>query len=1100
MASIIETTAISLRKGNTEANLSFCGILGECVADLGIDGTGTDPNTTLRLHNAVITGGIPMCRADLLNISTSQLAVGRDLLGMANEKNLAYADLSNLEASEDISTKNKIVQTFSNYGLATEEDTDTKLATKANKNFSNIDTIDLATGEGETGKHSGKNLAYADGSNINTAGLVDTTLHNNSPVGNKPLAYADTTNINTANLVDSSIHNNEPAGNKALMYADMTNVLSNDLYIALFETHNDALHIEQTTNKLTSYFDPSTGQLLPDISANAYPNANAVMTYTQWAIENGSFMQTDISNATDYDALYSNSGVTLNIPKDDQGQDEYTLHPNRSGPYKYIVGSEGVKINGEGFKKDHLYTNFVAVSITTIYESGNYNQKDLLKVYIEEVDSDTNLPTSVTFWQNYGVESLSGITSVTISDGAGTTVTIPLTVSSVSGQSGFYKYTAGTPSTTATSGNFSTGVINIDQNIELNQLFWVHILETDEDDPNVQNPVGAITKCEFLPKTSAHFVDVSDQAVAAKFDPVLVESGISGKPGASIDFLCKTYVSNLGGAGVAKTDLSNLLGMTDEEAEKATGTPWKAVIYDEIPSVNATDIPAIQYTELASNGTVWDALTDAYQKTMGAAAGRDSVTGNLIDVASYVKTTLDQYALSDTYRGQVLYYLPNETNIGIYVTRPNSSTPIQTGDQILLKQKSDVLGGRPYLATATNTSGTITWTYEPFVNQSSAQSNGDYVYCLDLGTWDPEQNYRNASGNITWNANAQPPRLDIAPDHDNVPDGLTIVKDSTTGKLRIGDYFVPAPEYFTGAATDTQVITLANNTSGIVPFDLYVSGVFQYPNTYIYNPSTKQITLNFKVEPIQNNIVVIYRGIVFNSTYYTLTVNPFPEDATVILDGMERTSITVPADQSVTWIVAKQGYTTQIGNELMTSSHALTVTLAPAPVVDTYTLTINPTPNDATVILNGEERTSITVESGTAVHWSVSRNGYTERTGVETMTEDKNLDIDLVKASYTFTINPTPADATVTINGEERTSVTAVSGSALVWSVEKAEYRSQSGTEVLNDNTTLSITLVPATWEEIDEPTDYTYNIDSEGTLTLDEYNGTDTDVTTPHL
>ena len=187
MASIIETTAISLRKGNTEANLSFCGILGECVADLGIDGTGTDPNTTLRLHNAVITGGIPMCRADLLNISTSQLAVGRDLLGMANEKNLAYADLSNLEASEDISTKNKIVQTFSNYGLATEEDTDTKLATKANKNFSNIDTIDLATGEGETGKHSGKNLAYADGSNINTAGLVDTTLHNNSPVGNKPL-------------------------------------------------------------------------------------------------------------------------------------------------------------------------------------------------------------------------------------------------------------------------------------------------------------------------------------------------------------------------------------------------------------------------------------------------------------------------------------------------------------------------------------------------------------------------------------------------------------------------------------------------------------------------------------------------------------------------------------------------------------------------------------------------------------------------------------------------------------------------------------------------------------------------------------------------
>lgn len=62
--------------------------------------------------------------------------------------------------------------------------------------------------------------------------------------------------------------------------------------------------------------------------------------------------------------------------------------------------------------------------------------------------------------------------------------------------------------------------------------------------------------------------------------------------------------------------------------------------------------------------------------------------------------------------------------------------------------------------------------------------------------------------------------------------------------------------------------------------------------------------------------------------------------------------------------------------------------------------------------------------------------------------------------NYTFTINPTPSDATVTINGSTRTSLTTTAGTTITWSVEKTGYTSQSGSYTLNDNHTENITLI----------------------------------------
>lgn len=61
-----------------------------------------------------------------------------------------------------------------------------------------------------------------------------------------------------------------------------------------------------------------------------------------------------------------------------------------------------------------------------------------------------------------------------------------------------------------------------------------------------------------------------------------------------------------------------------------------------------------------------------------------------------------------------------------------------------------------------------------------------------------------------------------------------------------------------------------------------------------------------------------------------------------------------------------------------------------------FTFTINPTPSDAVVTINSEVQTSIEVTTGTEVEYSVSKEGYTTQTDTVTVTADTTLEITLV--------------------------------------------------------------------------------------------------------
>ena len=188
----------------------------------------------------------------------------------------------------------------------------------------------------------------------------------------------------------------------------------------------------------------------------------------------------------------------------------------------------------------------------------------------------------------------------------------------------------------------------------------------------------------------------------------------------------------------------------------------------------------------------------------------------------------------------------------------------------------------------------------------------------------------------------------------------------------------------------------------------------------------------------------------------TVTIAPTPADATVKIDGEVKSEVTVDYGTEVSYEVSKTGYVSKSGTETVTATKTLTVILE----VQKVTFAITPTPTDATVTINGTAQNSVSVDYGSEVTWEVSKTGYTTRNGTEAVIKDTTRAIELVIKQFTFTITPTPEDATVTINDVVQSSLTANYGTAITWSVAKDGFTAQNGSLTLTEDKTLPVTLV----------------------------------------
>ena len=551
MTSYVNTTAVSIRKGSTEANNGFTGVLGEVTADLGMPDDegrvyGTDLHTTLRLHNGIDAGGIRMARADTRNITTEVLAENRETFG---DKNLAYATLSNLEelnSSTQSGTINSIVDIFMNYGLA-------------NKDCRNVDTSDLATaGHG----HSGENLAYANMSNVNTVNLASSTGH-----AGKNLAYADTSNINTANLVDTNIHTGDSSTGKPLAYADASNINTDNLAIdrgsaygspllkadltnaaenAFNNLFDDVYKVESTINKDTTIPNNTT-----DIQVNHYPETKAVKEYvdTKFNTLNSDYLNTNFSNVSTWELLYAEG--------------------NSERLYKYI---------------------------NTIETTGKFTLHDTLVSSIQLVDDKKPLGFYVGFDNNFYVEFEDDYTSIDISSYS------PLIIESKNKQSTITIYVTSTEA----SGGIYHNVINnfiisgnqidfeentiylpINNTVIYNPFITLSVSKVDSD--------GNVTELQVEPNTG--YTNLENQSITIT-DGVQTLTCIIN----AIDL-----TPTIGGAGLLKTNLTNLPGMSENDSINESNSRWRISHSERIPSIT-DNIPETEYYRIITSGLLIDAM------------------------------------------------------------------------------------------------------------------------------------------------------------------------------------------------------------------------------------------------------------------------------------------------------------------------------------------------------------------------------------------------------------------------------------------------------------------------------------------------------------
>lgn len=236
----------------------------------------------------------------------------------------------------------------------------------------------------------------------------------------------------------------------------------------------------------------------------------------------------------------------------------------------------------------------------------------------------------------------------------------------------------------------------------------------------------------------------------------------------------------------------------------------------------------------------------------------------------------------------------------------------------------------------------------------------------------------------------------------------------------------------------------------------------------VYDPEGKYTSKSAEITIVDDTILTITLDqSILNCT---LTIVPNVETAAVFIETHKITDDDLPTENNARteksgnilyWKVTARGYYPQEGSVQLTDSDiTLNVNLEDLPI---YTLTINPTPADAVVRMNGEVRNSMSVFLWDTIEWDVNAVGYYEKTGSTEMLEDTTLDVVLEELPwYTFTINPTPADATVRIDGVERKSVRVQLGMSVEYSVTRANYMPNSGSVIITSDRTLDVVLEKA--------------------------------------
>lgn len=233
----------------------------------------------------------------------------------------------------------------------------------------------------------------------------------------------------------------------------------------------------------------------------------------------------------------------------------------------------------------------------------------------------------------------------------------------------------------------------------------------------------------------------------------------------------------------------------------------------------------------------------------------------------------------------------------------------------------------------------------------------------------------------------------------------------------------------------------------------YMDGRFDLP-AYQYSA---EIMMNFI--PISEGCFKRRGGSHFVSSAkqvdaFLFEIKPIPEDAKVIINGVERKKCYCAYGDEISYSVLADNYQTKSGRTIVYDNTEINITLVSA--ITFYDFSINAMPEGSTVMINGKERTSVRLGANSTIDWIVGKEGYITQQGKHVLVKDTALDIVL---KVRFEIKPYPENATVTINGQVRRYVDVDAGTNVTWSVAYSGLETKSGSQVVNTSTEILVNL-----------------------------------------
>lgn len=238
----------------------------------------------------------------------------------------------------------------------------------------------------------------------------------------------------------------------------------------------------------------------------------------------------------------------------------------------------------------------------------------------------------------------------------------------------------------------------------------------------------------------------------------------------------------------------------------------------------------------------------------------------------------------------------------------------------------------------------------------------------------------------------------------------------------------------------------------------------------------------------------------------TITVSSPTTGATVIINGIERTTASFPEGTIVTYSVTAPGYASAEDTFELTTNKDIEIDLEPI-----VRLTIIPDPDTATVILtadHGEQppgENYIEVPKNEPITWSVSKEKYVTQEGIDSISVNTTWTKTLRRVTYKFEIIPTPQNAIVTMTCSDpdyvqepgTNYIMAPEDTYVDWTVTRDGCDPAEGRQPIgNQPITLPVTLIGHTYVDVE---DYNYTETSSG-VTITKYVGSGTIIEAPHL